>query len=144
MLILFGDRRSRAILAAMAARRSSGRQVFFVAPHIAEYFGLTPRDLHWALDALEDIVVQTVGSKQGKFRKIRLLSKWEAQLACQSGNQKPEWTTGNREGAEPGTASGGKPKPDAILDDPNFQQALLSAAREHRLDSPARKSPHSR
>lgn len=46
ILSKFGDRRTRAILAIMAARRSSGREKFFVPPQIAELFALTPRDLN--------------------------------------------------------------------------------------------------
>lgn len=76
-LLQFGDRRTRAILAIFASRRGAGKPVFFVPPHIAEYFRLTPRDLFWAHSELEGKLLETIGSKRGKFRRVRLLPEWE-------------------------------------------------------------------
>lgn len=42
-------------------------------------YGLTPRDLNWALDTLEGKVTETQTSLTGKFRRVRLLPHWESQ-----------------------------------------------------------------
>ena len=73
----FGDRKARAILAIFTARRSSGKKEFFVPPHIAELYHLTPRDLNWAFKKLEGQITDTSGSRKGKFRHVRLTPEWE-------------------------------------------------------------------
>lgn len=75
-LVAFGDRKARAILAVFMARRSAKRNEFFVARSIAERFGLGVRDLNWALDKLEGELVETVESRKGRFRVIRLTVDW--------------------------------------------------------------------
>lgn len=77
----YGDRKSRAILAIFTARRSSGKKEFFVSPHIADLYNLTPRDLNWALNKLDGIFINTIESKPGKFRLICLTPEWEAREA---------------------------------------------------------------
>lgn len=79
----FGDRRTRAILAILTARRSSGSLEFFVPPHIAGLFNLTPKDLSWALQDLEGKLVNTRSSIKGKFRKVCLLPAWENQVGSE-------------------------------------------------------------
>jgi len=74
----FADRKTRAILAIFTSRRSSGKKEFFVPPHIAELYRLTPRDLAWAYEKLEGLCINTVNSKMGKFRIVRLTDEWEA------------------------------------------------------------------
>lgn len=74
----FADRKTRAILAIFTSRRSSGKKEFFVPPHIAELYRLTPRDLAWAYEKLEGLFINTVNSKMGKFRIVRLTDEWEA------------------------------------------------------------------
>jgi hypothetical protein len=76
-LRLFGDRRSRAILAIYHARRSANRQEFFVHPDIAGVNGLSPADLNWALDKLEGVLIETLMSKSGKYRLLQLLPQYE-------------------------------------------------------------------
>lgn len=131
ILIRHGDRRTRAILAIMAARRSSGRQIFFVAPHIAEFFDLAPRDLNWALDALDGTVVQTLNSRQGKFRRMSLLPEWEEQVATKSKNH-PQQSSSVVTAKPTATVKWNEIEhATSILDDPKFQQVLISASREH-------------
>ena len=76
-LRLFGDRTSRVILAIFHARRCAQTEEFFVAPHIAKFNNLSPKDLNWALDRLERKLVVTRSSKKGKWRMIRLLPQFE-------------------------------------------------------------------
>lgn len=76
-LRLFGDRKTRAILAIYHARRSAKRQEFFVHPDIASLNGLKPADLNWALDKLEGVLIETITSKSGKYRLLRLLPQYE-------------------------------------------------------------------
>lgn len=76
-LRLFGDRKTRAILALFHARRSARAEEFFVPPHIAKLNNLSPGDLNWALDKLEGKLVVTRGSKRGKWRMLRLLPELE-------------------------------------------------------------------
>lgn len=78
-----GDRRTRAVLAILTARRSSGCLEFFVPPHIATLFRLSPKDLCWALKDMDGTLLRTVGSTKGKFRKIRLLPEWENQVEAE-------------------------------------------------------------
>lgn len=66
-------------MAVLTSRRSAKTTEFFVAPQIAEMYGLKPRDLNWALDALEGKVTETQTSLTGKFRRVRLLPHWESQ-----------------------------------------------------------------
>jgi len=73
----FGDRRTRAILAIFVARRSAKRREFFVHPSIAQLHGLNPSDLNWALDKLEGDMVETLESRNGRFRTIRLMARFE-------------------------------------------------------------------
>jgi hypothetical protein len=79
-LRLFGDRKSRAILAIYHARRSAKKSEFFVHPDIAKLNGLSPSDLNWALGELEGKLVETVKSKQGRYRTLRLLSQFEDEV----------------------------------------------------------------
>ena len=76
-LRLFGDRRSRAILAIYHARRSAKRQEFFVHPDIARVNGLSPADLNWALDRLEGVLIVTTESRKGGYRLLKLLPQFE-------------------------------------------------------------------
>ena len=78
-----GDRRTRAVLAIVTARRSSGCLEFFVPPHIADLFKLTPKDLSWALQDLEGKLVNTRNSIKGKFRKVCLLPVWENRVGSE-------------------------------------------------------------
>ena len=79
----FGDRRTRAILAVLTARRSSGCLNFFIPPHIAALFNLTPKDLCWALKDLEGKLIATRSSCKGKFRKVCLLPEWEGRAEAE-------------------------------------------------------------
>jgi hypothetical protein len=81
----FGDRRTRAILAILTARRSARSVDFFVPPHIANLFHLAPKDLCWALQKLEGVLVNTVTSTKGRFRKVRLAPRWEQRV----GDERP-------------------------------------------------------
>ncbi len=73
----FGDRKTRAILAIYHAQRSAKRQEFFVHPDIARVNGLSPADLNWALDKLEGVLIETLTSKSGKYRLLRILPQYE-------------------------------------------------------------------
>jgi hypothetical protein len=73
----FGDRKTRAILAIFLARRSAKNQEFFVHPSIAALHGLNSSDLNWTLDKLEGAVVETLESRNGKYRMLRLLPRFE-------------------------------------------------------------------
>ena len=143
MLSKFGDRRSRAILAILAARRSSGRKEFFVPPQIAELFHITPRDLCWALDDLEGKVTETLGSIQGKFRKVRLLDEWEEQLNSTVGQteQARKFKSGKfPSGLESNNSTS---LPPTILDDPHLQEMLSDTARQLRETAPKKILPPS-
>lgn len=72
-----GDRKTRTILAVYLARRSARRLHFFVHPDLAKLYGLSPSDLNWALDRLEGELVETLGSKKGRYRKLRLIPDFE-------------------------------------------------------------------
>jgi hypothetical protein len=74
---LFGDRKSCAILAIYHARRSARAEEFFVHPHIAKLWGLSAADLNWALDKLDGKLVETIHSKSGRYRTLRLLPQFE-------------------------------------------------------------------
>lgn len=76
-LHLFSDRKARAILAIYHARRSARKTEFFVHPDITKRWSLTPTDLNWALDRLEGKLVETIGSKKGRYRMLRLLPQFE-------------------------------------------------------------------
>lgn len=76
-LRLFGDRKSRAILAIYHARRSAKKTEFFVHPDITKRWNLSPTDLNWAVDKLEGKLVVTIGSKKGRYRMLRLLPQFE-------------------------------------------------------------------
>lgn len=65
LVIEFGDRRTRAIFAVVAARRSAGTPEFFVAPGIVTLYRLSPRDLNWALGALEGVLTVTDNAIKG-------------------------------------------------------------------------------
>jgi hypothetical protein len=150
---MFGDRRSRTILAIMAARRSSGREVFFVPPQIANLYGLTPRDLCWALDDLEGRVTVTVGSKQGKFRQVRLADRWEKLLSAMhrasrrtSGASPKRKASSTNKSSQPKQESAHPATP--LLDDPVFQKNILAAVHARCNDattngSPSRAQPQS-
>ena len=87
---LFGDRKTRAILAIYQARRSAKKSEFFVHPNIARDNKLRPSDLNWALDHLEGKLMETLDSKNGRFRIIRLLPQFEESAASTaSGNKLP-------------------------------------------------------
>ena len=124
-----GDRRTRAILAIVMARRCAGLPVFFVPPHIATRFLLSPHDLSWALRSLDGQLVETVGSTKGKFRRLRLLPEWEKRATATSKTAQPD---NNREskrdvpGRKARSTDGYIP---AVLD-PAVEQTLLEIARE--------------
>ena len=84
----FGDRKTRAILAIYHARRSARKAEFFVHPDIAKRWGLSPADLNWAIDRLDGKLMETLDSKNGRFRIIRLLPQFEESTA--SGNKRPD------------------------------------------------------
>ncbi len=84
-----GDRKARAMLAVFTARRSARNEVFFVPPQIADLYGLKPRDLCWALNALEGALLTTIGAAKGKFRMIRLLPKWEDRVRAEISSIRP-------------------------------------------------------
>jgi hypothetical protein len=116
----------------MAARRSSGREVFFVPPQIANLYGLTPRDLCWALDDLEGRVTVTVGSKHGRFRMIRLANTWEEQMSATprasrrtSGASPKRKASSTNKSSQPKQESAHPATP--LLDDPVFQKDILAA-----------------
>lgn len=88
---LFGDRKTRAILAIYHARRSARKAEFFVHPDIAKRWDLSPPDLNWALDRLDGKLVETLDSKNGRFRIIRLLPQFEeATASTGSGSKRPD------------------------------------------------------
>jgi len=89
LLCQFGDRRTRAILAIMMARRSAQTTEFFVPPEIADRFGLTARDLCWAYNDLEGKLLKTITSTKGKFRRVRLLPEVEARMMAEKSDGKP-------------------------------------------------------
>jgi hypothetical protein len=89
LLCQFGDRRTRAVLAIMMARRCARTPEFFIPPQIAERFGLSARDLCWALNDLEGKLLKTITSTKGKFRKVRLLLEAEERAAGEEPNAKP-------------------------------------------------------
>lgn len=81
----YGDRKTRAILAVFLARRSAHKEIFFVAPSIAQLHNLSASDLNWALDRLEGDVLETRESRRGKFRTIRLLPRFEEEVVVVEG-----------------------------------------------------------
>lgn len=86
-----GERKTRAILAIFHARRSARKAEFFVHPDIAKRWGLSPADLNWALDRLDGKLMETLDSKNGRFRIIRLLPQFEESAASTaSGNKRPD------------------------------------------------------
>jgi hypothetical protein len=84
-LLLFGDRKTRAIIAIYHALRSAKKAEFFVHPDIAKRWSLSPADLNWALDRLEGKLVETVGSTKGRYRMMRLVTQFE-ETASSSGS----------------------------------------------------------
>ena len=54
---------------------------FFVHPDIAKVNGLSPGQLNWALDRLQGSLIETVESKSGQYRTIRLLPQYENAIA---------------------------------------------------------------
>lgn len=80
-LRLFGDRKTRGILAIFAARRSARRTEFFVHPKIASLFDLSSNDLSWVMDRLEGKLVEVTSSRRGKYRRMRLLPAFETNIA---------------------------------------------------------------
>lgn len=132
-----GDRRTRAILAILMARRCAGVPVFFVPPHIAARFSLSPQDLSWALRSLDGQLVQTVRSTKGKFRHLRLLPEWEERAVATSPPALPTTSRGTKR-----TAPGRKAQPahgytPAVLD-PAVEQTLQGIAREQSANSASR------
>ncbi len=113
----FGDRRTRAVLAILTARRSSGCPEFFVPPHIAALFYLTPKDLSWALQDLEGKLVNTRSSIKGKFRKVCLLPEWENRVVVERKltPTKADLLAQRGHGAEPSITK--DPEVDATLKD---------------------------
>jgi hypothetical protein len=82
---LFGDRKTRAILAIYHARRSAKKAEFFVHPDIAKVNGLSPSQLNWALGELEGVLIETLDSKKGRYRTIRLLPQFDDAVADSEG-----------------------------------------------------------
>jgi hypothetical protein len=125
-----GDRRTRAILAILMARRCAGVRDFFVPPQIAARFSLSPRDLSWALRSLDGQLVETVGATKGKFRRLRLLPAWEERAAASNKTAKPAATTakGNRAVPDRKAQPAGGYTP-AVLD-PAVELTLQEIARE--------------
>ena len=73
----FGCRITRTVIAVFHARRSAKQKEFFVAPQIAEYHELNPKDLNWALGRLEGQLIETLEARRGRFRRIRLMPEFE-------------------------------------------------------------------
>ena len=82
---LFGDRKTRAILAIYHARRSARKTEFFIHPDIANVNLLSPSQLNWALNELEGVMIETLDSKKGRYRTIRLLPQFEDAAAESEG-----------------------------------------------------------
>lgn len=133
-----GDRRTRAVLAIFHARRSARKETFFVPPQIAAIYRLKPADLCWALDALDGVVVETVGTTKGKFRTVRLLPRWEQRVQAERpssprASQKPQ-----RTGKILGGAGDAGWK---YTMDPEVERTLLELAREQHTEPTAEKPP---
>ena len=70
----FGSTLDRTIGAVLMAARLSKKEVFFVGRGARKRFGLSPNMLNKGLNRLErESVLETVESKKGRYRRIRLL-----------------------------------------------------------------------
>ncbi|MCU0751481.1 MAG: hypothetical protein MUF86_00390 [Akkermansiaceae bacterium] len=69
--------KDRVISAILASRRASKRRVFYVHPQLAAAYGVNPKQLGRTLDDLEGRLVVTVESTRGRYRRIRLVDRFE-------------------------------------------------------------------
>ena len=129
----FGDRRTRAVLAVVTARRSAGTPEFFVAPGIVALYRLSPRDLNWALDDLEGVLTVTDNAVKGRYRRLHLVPAWEERLA--TAPTKPREGAAFRQRKTVQRKAGRVKTPETtpgtptILDDPGLQAELIAASK---------------